>query len=115
MTIASPVPHLQLRREGKGGDLVFLELYQDDTTAPNGHPSIRFHHSNKFWYSIEGRREGLFVKHGGSATLTDIHAGTAVLQALRIGEVTIDEGELAALKALAQAKGVWTTGPAQRG
>ena len=55
------------------------------------------------------------MKHGGSATLTDIHAGTAVLQALRIGEVTIDEGELAALKALAQAKGVWTTGPAQRG
>ncbi len=66
------VSHLQLRREAtqqSGDKILFLELYQDDhvagaLTVPEVHPSIRFHHSNRFWQRIEGRNDGIHFKTG---------------------------------------------------
>ena len=75
--------HLQLRREAteKSGDkILFLELYQDENpqpTVPEVHPSIRFHHHNRFWQRIEGRADGIHFKTGDltSDGYIDIFAG----------------------------------------
>lgn len=100
-------PHLQLRREagaGSGGKTLYLELYQDATAGPGlTFPSIRFHHSEKFWHRIEARPEGLLLKTGdlSTDTLVDLYANTAVVTGLRIGDTVIGEPELQILKRLA--------------
>lgn len=105
LTVRSDATHLQLRRESDAagtGNLLYLELFQADTPA-QVFPSIRFHHSNKFWHRIEARPEGFLLKTGdlaGNAPV-DLYAGTAVLSALRIGGVVIGEAELAVLHKLA--------------
>lgn len=71
-------PHLQLRREAteKSGDkILFLELYQDENpqpTVPEVHPSLRFHHHNRFWQRIEGRADGIHFKTGDITSDSDI-------------------------------------------
>jgi len=69
LTVSSSTQHLQLRRESAettGGKQLFLELYQDDpqNRVPAVWPSVRFHHSNKFWHRIEARADGVHVKTG---------------------------------------------------
>ncbi|MFI6820062.1 LamG-like jellyroll fold domain-containing protein [Micromonospora sp. NPDC050187] len=95
--------HLQLRREDQsGGGVLFLELYQAET--PDGvdvHPSIRFHHSHRFWHRIEGRPEGFAFKQGGSDDLSDVRAARGTFQALTVDGVTIGAHELRALLRLA--------------
>lgn len=101
------VPHLQLRREGSAGSAgkaLYLELYQDATADSNvTFPSIRFHHSQKYWHRIEARPEGFLLKTGdlNSDQLVDLYAGTAVVTALKIGDTVIGEAELQVLKKLA--------------
>jgi hypothetical protein len=101
------VPHLQLRREtsaGSAGKALYLELYQDATTGPNvTFPSIRFHHSQKFWHRVEARPEGFLLKTGdlSSDALVDLYAKTAVVAGLKIGNTVIGEAELAVLRRLA--------------
>jgi len=99
--------HLQLRRRSGTSDTVagktlHLELFQD-SGADAVYPSLRFHHGNHFWHRIEGRPEGLMFKTGdlGSDGLIDVYANTAVVNGLRIGDVTIGAGELQILKRLA--------------
>ncbi|MGI8331306.1 LamG-like jellyroll fold domain-containing protein [Actinomadura scrupuli] len=111
LTVGADSAHLQLRREpsGTGGRLLFLELYQNSppgTTPGNAtpcYPSLRFHHSSVFWHRIEGRPEGLMFKTGdlASDTAIDIFAGTAHLDGLSVGGVTIGAQELTILKRLA--------------
>ncbi|MFY1702889.1 LamG-like jellyroll fold domain-containing protein [Micromonospora sp. WMMA1923] len=95
--------HLQLRRdEQSGGGALFLELFQAQT--PNGvdvYPSIRFHHSHKFWHRIEGRPEGITFKDGGSEGLIDVSAARGTFQALTVDGVSIGAHELRALVRLA--------------
>jgi hypothetical protein len=63
-------PHMQLRREKTettGGNLLFLELYQDDDNpahVPAAYPSIRFHHFCRFYHRLEAREDGLHIKNG---------------------------------------------------
>ncbi|MCW2898699.1 MAG: LamG protein [Streptosporangiaceae bacterium] len=107
LTVGAASDHLQLRRESSapgGGNVVFLELFQSDTgNDVLIYPSIRFHHSNKFWHRIEGRPEGFYLKTGmlDSDSLVDLHAGRAVLTEVTIGDTTIGETELRLLKKLA--------------
>ncbi|WP_428966003.1 LamG domain-containing protein [Micromonospora fluostatini] len=95
--------HLQLRREAQGGGgVLFLELYQDQT--PDGvdvYPSIRFHHSHKFWHRIEGRPYGFAFKQGDSDDLSDVRAARGIFQALTVDGVTVGANELRALLRLA--------------
>jgi hypothetical protein len=94
LTVGASHTHLQLRRESTettGGNLVFLELYQSENspaTVPEVYPSIRFHHSNRFWHRIEGRQNGIHFKDGWplSDNYTPIYAGNASL----IGRVGIN-------------------------
>ncbi|MCO6003555.1 LamG domain-containing protein [Actinoallomurus purpureus] len=98
--------HVQLRREtaaGAVGKVMYLELYQDATSGPAyTFPSIRFHHSQKYWHRIEARPEGFLFKTGdlGSDVVVDVYAGTAVVTALKIGNTVIGEGELKILRKL---------------
>ncbi|MFI5797391.1 LamG-like jellyroll fold domain-containing protein [Streptomyces sp. NPDC051677] len=99
--------HLQLRRQSGTADTVsgktlHLELFQDSNVGA-AYPSLRFHHGNHFWHRIEGRPEGLMFKTGdlNSDGLVDVYANTAVLNGLRIGDVTIGSGELQILQKLA--------------
>ena len=107
LTIWNTTDHLQLRRTGAmggGGNTMYLELYQEDTTGPAvTYPSIRFHHSNKFFNRIEGRPDGIWFKFGNPAfdDVIDIHAGVATVNQLRIGSTTIGEHELQILQKLA--------------
>lgn len=106
LVVSAPAAHLQLRREPgekAGGNLVFLELFQDVNAALNVYPSIRFHHGQKFWHRIEARSEGLLFKTGdtNSDALSDVHAKTAVVAALKIGGVQVGENELRILQRLA--------------
>lgn len=70
LTITSSARHLQLRRESSetiGDKQLFLELYQDDSSdrrVPETYPSIRFHHSNRYWHRIEARSNGIHFKEG---------------------------------------------------
>lgn len=69
LSISASDNHLQLRREKTettGGKLLFLELYQDDSTptVPEIFPNIRFHHFNRYWHRIEARGNGLHFKNG---------------------------------------------------
>ncbi|MER7167169.1 LamG domain-containing protein [Micromonospora sp. NPDC000207] len=95
--------HLQLRREEQtGGGVLFLELFQAQT--PDGvdvHPSIRFHHSHRFWHRIEGRPEGFAFKEGASDGLVSVHAARGNFQALTVDGVSIGAHELRALLRLA--------------
>ncbi|GAA4495057.1 hypothetical protein GCM10023191_035200 [Actinoallomurus oryzae] len=106
-TSGPTVPHLQLRREagaGPGDRTLYLELYQDATAGPDfTFPSIRFHHSQKFWQRIEARPEGFLLKTGDLASdaLVDLYANTAVVTALKIGNTVIGEAELQILRKLA--------------
>lgn len=111
LTVGADSAHLQLRREpsATGGRLLFLELYQNSppgTTPANAtacYPSLRFHHSYVFWHRIEGRPEGLMFKTGdlASDTAIDVFAGTAHLDGLSVGGVTVGAQELTVLKRLA--------------
>ena len=70
LTVSASNQHLILRREATettGGKQLFLELYQDDSapSVPEVAPSIRFHHSNRFWHRIEARGDGFHLKEGG--------------------------------------------------
>jgi hypothetical protein len=83
VSVSAGGSHLQLRRESGmsgGGNVLFLELYQD-TSAGSWvtYPSIRFHHGNKFWHRIEGRPEGFLFKVGDTAGdgLVDVYAAAA--------------------------------------
>ncbi|WP_416903668.1 hypothetical protein [Micromonospora echinospora] len=102
-TLTAGSDHLQLRREAQsGGGVLFLELFQDQT--PDGvdvHPSIRFHHSHKFWHRIEGRPEGFAFKQGASDELSDVRAARGTFQALTVDGVTVGAHELRALLRLA--------------
>lgn len=70
LTVSSLSSHLQLRRETPqttGGKQLFLELFQADTApahVPEVAPSIRFHHSSRFWHRIEARLDGFHFKTG---------------------------------------------------
>ncbi|MFI6604794.1 LamG-like jellyroll fold domain-containing protein [Nonomuraea sp. NPDC050536] len=101
----APEGHLQLRREpapGADGRLLFLELFQPDSATPV-YPSIRFHHSNKFWHRIEARPEGFYLKTGllTADDPVNLYAGAASFTSLTIGGVTIGAGELGILRRLA--------------
>lgn len=91
--------HLQLRRDtsaGAGGQVVYLELFQQDTPGANvTYPNLRFHHANKFWNRIEGRPEGFFFKDGPTPGegLVDITARTVNASGLRIGTTGPAEGK----------------------
>ncbi len=66
--------------ETTGGKILFLELAQKDSSThqvPVVYPSIRFHHSWRFWNRIEGRADGIHFKDGSlnSDKHIDIHAG----------------------------------------
>ncbi|WP_035752644.1 LamG-like jellyroll fold domain-containing protein [Parafrankia discariae] len=104
-TVSADNSHVQLRREsgaGGTGAQLFLELFQDTTAADRTtYPTIRFHHTGKFWNQVEGRPEGIFIRWSGGDAFTDLYAATAVLQGLKIGSVTIGENELRILQALA--------------
>ncbi|MCU0550518.1 MAG: tail fiber protein [Leptolyngbya sp. Prado105] len=70
LTVAASTEHLRLirnRAETTGGKHLFLELFQDDDArraVPEVFPSIRFHHSNRFWHRIEARTDGIHFKDG---------------------------------------------------
>jgi hypothetical protein len=70
LTVSAATTHLQLRRENNttvGGKQVFLELFQLDPVpqrVPEVHPSIRFHHNNRFWHRLEARSNGFHFKTG---------------------------------------------------
>ena len=89
LQISSTGLHVELRREaaaGGGGNVMFLELFQDTTTGTAvTYPSIRFHHGNKFWHRIEARPEGFLFKEGNLAYdgLIDIHANNARVSAVQ--------------------------------
>jgi hypothetical protein len=90
VTVGASTEHLQLRRaasERAGGNVLFLELYQDTAPAIETYPSIRFHQGNKFWHRIEGRPQGIMFKDGnlGSDSLIDIFANTGAFNGLRLG------------------------------
>ncbi|GAB3279493.1 LamG domain-containing protein [Kineosporia babensis] len=108
VTIMNAGSHLQLRRDtghGGGGQVLYLELFQDTTTGDAiTYPSIRFHHGSKFWHRIEGRPEGFAFKDGNlpSDTFVDAYAQTFVASnGFRIKDVTIGVEELRILKRLA--------------
>jgi len=106
LTVTGASKHLQLRRdssESSGGKVLFLELFQDASSGPDTHPSIRFHHGNRFWHRIEARGDGLHVMTGdlNSDTHSDLHAATARLGGLRIGNTEIGEYQLQILNKLA--------------
>jgi hypothetical protein len=107
VTVWNPSDHLQLRRTGAmggGGNIVYLELFQEDTAGTAvTYPSIRFHHSNKFYNRIEGRPDGIWFKFGNQQydTLVDLHAQVGAFTQLRIGSTTIGENELQILQKLA--------------
>jgi cytochrome c-type biogenesis protein CcmE len=67
-------PYLRLHRvkgQATGGAKVFLELRQDDAapaTVPEVGVSLLFHHGNRFWHRIEGRGDGLHIRHGDLTT-----------------------------------------------
>lgn len=73
VTMQASSGHLQLRRpasESNGGKVVFLELFQSDTSPAaldETYPAIRFHHANRFWTRIEGRPDGIHIKEGNPA------------------------------------------------
>jgi hypothetical protein len=98
LTVRDGSNHLQLRREtadGAGGQTLYLELLQPDTTGTAvTYPSIRFHHSNKFWNRIEGRPDGIHFKFGGipSDDLIDIHTANVVASGLRVGPIAANDG-----------------------
>jgi hypothetical protein len=93
LTVRASSQHLQLRREATeqtGDKLLFLELYQDENnppTVPEVHPSIRFHHHNRFWQRIEGRADGIHFKTGdlSSDSDIDIFAGSGHFSGVGIG------------------------------
>jgi hypothetical protein len=71
LAVSASGSHAQLRREKTettGGKLLFLELYQDDDSTtvkvPVVYPSLRFHHSGRYWHRLEARNNGLHFKTG---------------------------------------------------
>ncbi|MFJ4790912.1 hypothetical protein [Streptomyces sp. NPDC088794] len=100
-------PHLRLQRDDttSGGKRLFLELFQGhgNPLQADVYPSIRFHHSSRYWHRVEGRPDGLHIKTGNlsSDTHNDLWAGGVHAESLTIGSVTIGEAELAVLKRLA--------------
>lgn len=56
--------------ETTGGKILFLELRQMDPSnvIPKVRPSIRFHHSMKYWHRIEGQSSGFHFKTGNLAS-----------------------------------------------
>ncbi|MCX4910504.1 hypothetical protein [Streptomyces sp. NBC_00878] len=100
-------PHLRLHRDDttSGGNRLFLELFQGhgNPLQTDVYPSIRFHHSTRYWHRIEGRRDGLHIKTGSMASdaHTDLWAWGVHAESLTIGAVTIGAAELAVLKKLA--------------
>lgn len=115
LTVSAEDDHLQLRRESTetaGGKKMFLELYQDDPDpkklVPEVFPSIRFHHSNRFWHRLEVRGDGFHFKTGNlssdnysDVTVQDVTARKVASSSLSLGSVTIGESELEVLKKLA--------------
>ncbi|HEY0538738.1 MAG TPA: LamG domain-containing protein [Actinoallomurus sp.] len=105
LTVGSSSDHLQLRRDTGGtGGVLFLELYQNDTTGgPFIFPNIRFHHSKKFWHRIEARPEGLYLKTGdlNLNDLAALYAKRVTVDEIAIGDTTIGLTELRLLKRLA--------------
>jgi hypothetical protein len=100
-------PHLRLHRDdtASGGNRLFLELFQGhgNPLQADVHPSIRFHHSSRYWHRIEGRPDGVHIKTGSmrSDNHNDLWAGGVHAESLTIGSVTIGEAELDVLKKLA--------------
>src|SRR5690606_28159334 len=50
-----------------GGSKIFLELFQEDESkpkVPETFVGIRFHHNWRYWHRLEGRGDGLHVRHG---------------------------------------------------
>ncbi|MEW9552241.1 LamG-like jellyroll fold domain-containing protein [Nonomuraea sp. NPDC050783] len=119
LTVSSTDKHLQLRRESRdgaaAGRLLFLDLFQDDTTGTQvTHPVIRFGHSGHFSYRIEVAPDGFWFQNGdfGSEDMADVHgglgqfssvssSGTGTFGQLRIGGTVIGEHELQVLLKLA--------------
>ncbi|MGH3943142.1 MAG: hypothetical protein ACRDTG_31870 [Pseudonocardiaceae bacterium] len=115
LSVSSSKEHLALYREGTettGGTHIFLELAQIDAGSPRVpavFPSIRFHHHNRFWHRIEAQGgpapavSGFHFKdgHPDNNGYSDIYANTVTSKALRIGNTSIGEAELSALKTLA--------------
>ncbi|MEU5551886.1 LamG domain-containing protein [Micromonospora sp. NPDC047793] len=97
LTVRAATEHLQLRREGQtGGNQIYLELYQSETSANvTTYPSIRFHHAGKFWHRIEGRPDGFMFKWGPptSDDLSDIFARLGVFTSMRVDKVAVSGGE----------------------
>jgi hypothetical protein len=84
LAVSASQNQVQIRREQTetaGGNVLFLELYQDDhnpAAVPEVHPSIRFHHSNRFFHRIEGQPNGIHIKAGdpGSDAHVDMYANS---------------------------------------
>ncbi|GAA1893290.1 LamG domain-containing protein [Actinomadura bangladeshensis] len=105
LTVGAASDHLQLRRDTAppaGNKVLFLELFQNDA-ADVVYPSIRFHHSNRFWHRLEARPEGLYLKTGqlDSDDLADLYTRALNATSLTIGGVVIGRGELEVLRRLA--------------
>lgn len=93
--------HLQLRRdktETTSGKRLFLELWQDDDNPPKVaevHPSIRFHHSHRYWHRIEAKKDGFHFKDGNLSSdnyvwifaANTIHVGMIVMWSGKITEI----------------------------
>ncbi|MFI6763483.1 LamG domain-containing protein [Micromonospora sp. NPDC050417] len=98
VSVSGAEGHLRVERQDKAlGKQVYLELYQQETPAGQvTFPSLRFHHSHKFWNRIEARAEGFFFKDGDLASddLRNIFAATASLSAVRLGEAVLNEADL---------------------
>lgn len=97
VTISNPTAHLKLLREKtetKGGNVLFLELQQDDTDPPKipeVYPSIRFHHGYRFWNRIEGRPSGIHFKFGELAK--DDYIDTFAKDGFFSGKVSANDGQ----------------------
>ncbi|WP_432194821.1 hypothetical protein [Streptomyces sp. bgisy027] len=100
-------PHLRLHRDdtASGGKRLFLELFQGhgNPLQADVHPSIRFHHSSRYWHRIEGQPDGLHIKTGNMSADAhhDLWAGGVHAESLTIGSVTVGQAELDVLKRLA--------------
>jgi hypothetical protein len=106
LTVGAVTDHLQLRREAAapaGNKVLFLELFQTDSEDVV-YPCLRFHHSNKFWHRLEGRREGLYLKTGqlDSDLPSDLYVGALRASSyLAVGDVVVGAAELQILRRLA--------------
>jgi hypothetical protein len=105
LTVGAASDHLQLRRETApppGNKVLFLELFQNDAIDVV-YPSIRFHHSNRFWHRLEARPEGLYLKTGqlDSDDMADLYTRALHTASLTIDGVVIGRRELEVLRRLA--------------